>query len=154
MTWRVCLAARGWLQNQEISHCFLLHWYCQFLTFQQGYFEENTLFFLFMLFARQREIEIEIEWWEDASVLQISRFLHTPMSVLMGLHIWSFFFFCSFLPFQVFTNKQMFSWLKIELGFLTDSRLLLPSYEFSLLYVIILKPFHFLSNGSLSACSN
>lgn len=33
----------------------------------------------------------EIEWWEDASVLQVSCFLHTTMSVLMGPQIWSFF---------------------------------------------------------------
>lgn len=37
--------ARGRLQNHEISHCFLLRWCCQFLTFQGGYFEENTVLF-------------------------------------------------------------------------------------------------------------
>lgn len=41
----------------------------------------------------------EIEWWEDASVFEVSCFLHTTMSVRMGLQIWSSFSFvlsCSF----------------------------------------------------------
>lgn len=33
----------------------------------------------------------EIEWWEDATVLQVLYFLHITMSVLMGLQILSFF---------------------------------------------------------------
>lgn len=79
VTWRVCLAARRWLQNQEISHCFLLRWYCQFLTFQQGYFEENTLVFLFMPFAQRRK-------WNDDKV-QVS-FRFSAFFILLCLFWW------------------------------------------------------------------
>lgn len=97
--------ARGRLQNHEISHCFPLRWCCQFLTFQGEYFEENIV--LFSLHACGPAMEME--WWENASLLQVSCSLRTTMSVLMCLQLWSFFFFFRFFPaFSVIINRKMF----------------------------------------------
>lgn len=85
--------AMGRLQNHEISHCFPLHWCSQFLVFQGGYLEENTVLFSLHICCPA----LEMEWWEYAGLLQVSCPLHTTMSVLMCLQLWTFFFLYLFL---------------------------------------------------------
>lgn len=141
--------ARGRLQNHEISHCFPLRWCCQFLTFQGGYLEENIVLFSLLLCCPA----MEMERWENASLLQVSCSLHTTMSVLMYLQFWSFFFLYFFPDFSVVINRKSFSCLKLELVFLTSSKLFLrPSSDVSLLYVIMVKPSDFLYHRPFSVC--
>lgn len=129
--------ARGRLQNHEISHCFLLRWCCQFLTFQGGYFEENIVVFS----PHNCCPAMVMEWWKNASLLQVSCYL-----LLQCLFWYAYSFGYLFFLYVLFMGFFLLIWIgkcfnNSTLGFLLSSKLFLPPpSDISLLYIITVKP--------------
>lgn len=105
--------ARGWLQNHQISHCFLLRWCCQFLAFQGGYFEENLQLFFLTIVAQQCK-------WNDEKMQVSFRFYAVFILQYLFWYAYSFghlfLLHLLFMLFSVSINRKMFQWLNSRLS--------------------------------------